>query len=96
MTSSKFEGYGLAIAEARMLNKPVVTTCFDAVYNQMVQGKNGLVMGMNGESIADGIERLIRDPQLKLAIVEYLKQEKKGNVEEIKRFYDLLKEEDDI
>ena len=79
-----------------MLNKPVVTTCFDAVYSQMVQGKNGLVMEMNSASIAEGVERLIREPQLKLAIIDYLKQEKKGNVEEIKRFYDLLKEEDEI
>ncbi|MGL5351796.1 MAG: glycosyltransferase, partial [Clostridium sp.] len=29
--TSKFEGFGLAIAEARMLNKPVVTTNFDSV-----------------------------------------------------------------
>lgn len=94
--TSKFEGYGLAIAEARMLNKPVVTTCFDAVYSQMIQGKNGLVMDMNGASIAEGIERLIREPQLRLEIIEYLNQEKKGNVEEIQRFYDLLEEEDEI
>ena len=86
--TSKFEGYGLAIAEARMLNKPVVTTCFDAVYNQMIQEKNGLVTDMNGASIADGIERLIQHPNLKSEIIEYLKKEKKGNVEEIKRFYD--------
>ena len=53
-------------------------------------------MEMNSASIAEGVERLIREPQLKLAIIDYLKQEKKGNVEEIKRFYDLLKEEDEI
>ena len=88
--TSKFEGYGLAIAEARMLNKPVVTTCFDAVYSQMIQGKNGLVMEMSGASIAEGIERLIREPQLKLAIIDYLKQEKKGNTEELEKFYKLI------
>ena len=94
--TSKFEGYGLAIAEARMLNKPVVTTCFDAVYSQMVQGKNGLVMEMNGASIAEGIERLIRDSKLKSEIIDYLKKEKKGNIEEIQRFYDLLEERDEM
>lgn len=94
--TSKFEGYGLAIAEARMLNKPVVTTCFDAVYNQMIQEKNGLVTDMNGASIADGIERLIQHPNLKSEIIEYLKKEKKGNVQEIKRFYDLIEEKDGV
>ena len=44
--TSRFEGFGLALAEARMLNVPIVTTRFDAVYNQMIDGKNGLVVDM--------------------------------------------------
>lgn len=88
--TSKFEGYGLAIAEARMLNKPVVTTKFDAVFNQMVHEKNGLVTPMDGVGVADGIERLLKEPDLYHAIVDYLNQEKKGNVEEIAYFYQLI------
>lgn len=88
--TSKFEGYGLAIAEARMLNKPVVTTKFDAVFNQMVHEKNGLVTTMDGVGVADGIERLLKEPDLYHAIVDYLNQEKKGNVEEIAYFYQLI------
>ncbi|MGL5749962.1 MAG: glycosyltransferase [Paraclostridium sp.] len=88
--TSEFEGFGLAIAEARMLNIPVVTTEFDAVYNQMVQGKNGLVVDMNSESIADGILKLVNDKELKNSIIKYLKEEKKGNVEELQKFYELI------
>ncbi len=88
--TSKFEGFGLAIAEARMLNIPVVTTRFDAVYSQMIDGKNGLVVDMEAEAVANGILRLINDQQLKVNIVEYLHAEKKGNVEEIEKFYDLI------
>lgn len=88
--TSKFEGYGLAIAEARMLDKPVVTTKFDAVFNQMVHEKNGLVTPMDGVGVADGIERLLKEPDLYHAIVDYLNQEKKGNVEEIAYFYQLI------
>ena len=88
--TSKFEGYGLAIAEARMLNKPVVTTTFDAVFNQMVHEENGLVTTMDGVGVADGIERLLKEPDLYHAIVDYLNQEKKGNVEEIAYFYQLI------
>lgn len=88
--TSRFEGFGLAIAEARMLNIPVVTTEFDAVYNQMVQGKNGLVVDMDSESIANGILKLINDEELKNSIVEYLKTEKKGNTEELEKFYELI------
>ena len=90
--TSRYEGFGLAIAEARMLNKPVVTTEFDAVYNQMIQEKNGLVVKMNGEAIYKGIKRIIEDEKLKNNIVEYLKNEKKGNIEELNKFYELIGE----
>ena len=88
--TSKLEGYGLAMAEARMLNTPVVTTRFDAVYAQMGEGENGLVVDMTSEAVADGIERLIKDKELYEHIVEYQKQEKKGNYEEIDKFYTLI------
>lgn len=88
--TSKFEGFGLAIAEARMLNKPVVTTRFDAVYNQMIDRKNGLVVDMNAEAVANGILELIHNKELTNNIIKYLKAEKKGNVEELDKFYDLI------
>ncbi|MEK3796905.1 glycosyltransferase [Peribacillus sp. FSL H8-0477] len=88
--TSKFEGFGLAIAEARLLNVPVVTTRFDAVYNQMVEGKNGLVVDMNGDAVYRGILKLINDHELRERIITYLKNEKKGNIEELEKFYQLI------
>lgn len=90
--TSKFEGFGLAIAEARILNVPVVTTEFDAVYNQMVQRKNGIVTQMDGESVANGVLELIENSDLRLNIIEYLKNEKKGNLEEFNKFIKLIEE----
>ncbi|ETI67553.1 glycosyltransferase [Neobacillus vireti] len=88
--TSRFEGFGLAIAEARMLNIPVVTTRFDAVYNQMVDGKNGLVVDMNANAICEGILKLIHNKDLRESIVTYLQHEKKGNLEELDKFYELI------
>lgn len=88
--TSRFEGFGLAIAEARMLNIPVVTTRFDAVYDQMIDGENGLVVDLTGEAVADGIQRLMDDSELYDHIVEYQSHEKKGNAEEIEKFYSLM------
>lgn len=90
--TSKFEGYCLTLAEARMLNIPCVTTNFDVVYTQMIDGENGLVVEMNAEAVADGIIRLATDPELYQHIKRYQEQEKKGNVEEIQKFYELLGE----
>ncbi|MGL5150602.1 MAG: glycosyltransferase [Clostridium sp.] len=90
--TSRFEGFGLAIAEARILNIPVVTTEFDAVYNQMVQGKNGIVTKMDGKSVANGILELVNNEELRKEIIRYLKSEKKGNLEEYEKFLKLIEE----
>lgn len=88
--TSRFEGFGIAIAEARMLNKLVVTTRFDAVYNQMKDRKNGLVVDMNSQGIVNGILELINNKELTNEIISYLKTEKKGNREEINKFNTLI------
>lgn len=88
--TSRLEGFGLAIAEARMLNKPVVTTKFDVVYDQMVNEKNGIVVDIDAEAVCSGIVRLLGDSGLRKSIVEYLKTEKKGTVEEFKKFSKLI------
>jgi glycosyltransferase involved in cell wall biosynthesis len=88
--TSRFEGFGLAIAEARMLNVPVITTKFDAVFNQMIDKKNGLVVEMNANAVKDGVVQLIEDIELREEIIQYLKNEKKGNIGEIEKFYKLI------
>ena len=88
--TSKFEGYCLTLAEARMLNIPCVTTNFDVVYAQMINGENGLVVEMNAEAVADGITRLAMDSELYQHIKRFQEREKKGNVEEIEKFYALV------
>src|SRR5699024_5674950 len=49
--SSRYEGYGLAIAEARLLNVPVITTRFDAVYDQMIDKTNGLIVDLHENAL---------------------------------------------
>lgn len=88
--TSRFEGYCLTLGEARMLNTPVVSTNFDVVYNQLRDGENGLIVEMNPKAIADAIQRLWNDSELRNHIVEELKAEKKGNTEEIEKFYQLV------
>lgn len=90
--TSAFEGYCLTLAEARMLNKPCVTTNFDVVYEQIIQRENGLVVEMNPIAVADGIIEILDNEILRNHIIEYLKKEKKGNIEEIKKVEALLED----
>lgn len=88
--TSRHEGFGLTIAEARILNRPVVCTNFEACTIQMIDGTNGLITSFEPQDIANAIEKLLNDQQLYVSIQTYLTQEKKGNVDEIKRFYELI------
>lgn len=88
--TSRYEGFGLTIAEARILNRPVVCTNFEACTMQMIDGKNGLITSFDPNDIADAIERLMKDKGLYQDIQNYLKNEKKGNVDEIENFYKLI------
>ncbi|MGN1194228.1 MAG: glycosyltransferase [Acutalibacteraceae bacterium] len=88
--TSRREGYCLTLYEARVLNKPCVSTCFDVVYNQLTDGENGIITGMDGQAVADGIIKLIESDELRNKIVENVKKEKKGNVEKIEMLYDLI------
>ncbi len=88
--TSRHEGFGLSIAEARILNRPVVTTEFDAVWAQMVQGENGIVVPQDPIAVANAIEQLLNNQQLYNHIVSYQEKEKKGNIEEIEKFYKII------
>ncbi len=88
--TSRFEGYCLTLAEARMLNKPVISTNFDVVYNQLRDGENGLIVKMEPVEIANAVDRLWKDVSLQNHIVGNLKQEKKGNPEEIEKLYRMI------
>lgn len=88
--TSRHEGFGRAIAEARLLNTPVVTTRFDTVFNQMVHEKNGLVTEMDANSVSEAIIRIMQDKELYNSIIEYLKKEDKENTETVDKFNQLI------
>ena len=56
----------------------------------MHDGKNGVVVPISPEAVADGVERLLTDSALYDSIKAYLLREKKGNPEEINCFYRLI------
>lgn len=89
---SRYEGYGISIAEARLFNRPIVCCEFSSVWKQMVQGKNGIVTKIDASSLANAIEELLTDRIRYQSIQEYQRIEKKGNTEEIERIYKLFRE----
>lgn len=87
---SRYEGKSIAIDEAKCLCRPIVTTNFTTVADQIQDGVNGLVCEMNENDIAAKIETLLNDEALRNKLTLNLSKEKTGNEEELEKFYSIL------
>lgn len=90
--TSLFEGLGLTVIEAAILQKPIVCTNFPTAYGILKDGETGLIAEMTAESIAENIERLINDVELKNKLIANLSQQKNKDKEEsLSKIEQLLK-----
>lgn len=87
---SKYEGFGITLAEAKMFHKPIVTTAFEAVGAQFTNRTNGLIVDISAQGIADGVIQMLTDTELRKNCVRNLERERIGNTEEIEKFYKLI------
>ena len=62
---SKFEGYGIAIAEARILKKCIVLNDFTTASSHIKNGFDGVITSLNPVEIAAEIEKLMIDKNLR-------------------------------
>ena len=90
--TSRYEGKSIALDEAKILNKPILVTNYATVGASINSGENGLIVSMNGESVAEGLMQLSENQQLRNQLVENLKKEKTGNEEEINKYIQLIEE----
>lgn len=87
---SRYEGKSIAIDEAKCLCRPIITTDFTTVADQIQDGVNGLVCEMDENAIAAKIETLFNDEDLRKKLIRNLSEEKTGNEEELEKFYSIL------
>lgn len=90
--AARIEGFGLVIAEAKILNKPCVCTDFPAAKLQIEHEVTGLIAQQNAESLADNIARLLDKPELVKQLSLRLENEPKGNIEEVEVVKKLINE----
>ena len=89
--TSTFEGFGMTIAEAKILHRPVVSTNFDVVYDQITDRENGLIADMTPERVASKILELIQNKELRSHIVSNLEKEiNTTSITEVGKFHALI------
>lgn len=89
--TSIFEGSCITIEEAMAFFKPIVTTDFPAAYEKIVDGENGLITKMEAQSIALGVEKLLRDNTLIKKLTENQIAHPLSYEEEMDKFYSIVK-----
>lgn len=87
---SLHESYCLSLAEARLLNKPIVTTNFNAAYEQIKDGYTGIISDSKIDSLYNNIVMLIDNISLREKLVKNLQLEKKNIYKHIELLYQII------
>lgn len=80
------EGKSIAVDEAKFAGKPIVATNYPVVREQIQDGINGIICEMNGQSMADVVERLLSNPTLREKLA-YNCREKIDNKINVSEFF---------
>jgi len=59
--TSRLEGFGLTVAEAKTLGRVVVATDLPSFREQIIDGETGFIVELNSENFADKISELLRE-----------------------------------
>jgi glycosyltransferase involved in cell wall biosynthesis len=90
LQTSRYEGKSIAIDEAKILAKPILITNFETANSHITNHENGVISEMNPLSVAEGLERLILDKQLRHTFSENLMMKEFGTENEINKLYQLM------
>lgn len=84
--TSRHEGYCLTLAEARCLNKPIVSTDFIGAYEQITNDKDGYITDCNIENLYKKIKYLIDNKDVRDKFTLTLSKKRINTIEEISKF----------
>lgn len=83
--TSRFEGKSIALDEAKIFGKPIVSTNYPTVYDQLSDDE-GIITEMNPKSIADGISSFYYDTAKLDRVKDYLRLHEYGNASDVKKY----------
>ena len=87
---SRYEGKCVSVIEAQILHKPVVITDYATSGSQLRDGYDGVIIPMDNAACAEGIGKVLWDPQLQEQLIENTKQQDYTNAAEIQKLYRLI------
>ena len=87
--TSRKEGFGLTVIEAKILKNVIVATKFDTVNELLTNNVDGVIVDKDENSIYEGIKKVINKPDFYNEIKSNVDKIKPYNsINEINKFYD--------
>lgn len=90
--TSKFEGRPIALDEAKILHKLIISTNYTSVSDVIEDQITGIICNMTPDSICKAIIKLEKDKKLCDFIENNLKANDWDNTNEIKKYYDIIED----
>lgn len=87
---SRYEGKSVVLDEAKILGATIVATAYPTINDQLVDGKEGLIVKMSPKEIANGLIILLKNKELRMNFKNYLNSREYGNQSEIKKYIQLI------
>ncbi|UPM54165.1 glycosyltransferase [Gottfriedia acidiceleris] len=87
---SRYEGKAVTVVEAQVLSKPVLITNYPTAKSQVNDGFDGSICDLSVKGIADGIEKLYLDSQLREHLANNCKGTVFSNLSELNKLYSLI------
>ena len=87
---SKYEGKCVSVREAQILCKPVLITNYETAESQVNNGKDGVIVNIANNDIADEIINIISNQGLRENLINYCKIHNFGNQDEFKKIESLM------
>ena len=87
---SRYEGKCVAVREAQVLAKPVVITRYATSASQLNEGVDGVIVPMDNDGCAEGIARLLRDPEKMKQLSEACRRGDYANTMQAEKLMELL------
>lgn len=93
--TSDFEGFPMVIGESLCIGTPILTTNYDSVEEQIINGYNGIVVNKDEEALLRKIEEIINDKTIITSLEKNIQKKKLSNDIAQKQFDEIFGEIDE-
>lgn len=87
---SRWEGKSLVLDEAKILGKAIVATNYPSVGDQLQDNVTGILTGMEPEALAEGIQRVLHDDELRARLEENCLRQANRSIQAVDKVYEML------